>query len=530
MLPRAVLLRALAQHRKLQCENVVGGMWLSRSSKEASKEAGFRPRGPGVRGREQWAAAAPRIPVVNGVSGARMLSSLEPAPSEPNRGHPERDAMRALLKAGDSKGVFVAFEKLKREGKAFLLDYNLALAAHAQLRAADSALDLFAEIESNASLGGADQHTYSTLANALCRAGRLEDACQLLDRMRASGLVPNIYMYNVLLSGTVQPRKVAIAQSLLREMETDGVVGDEFTLIPRLRLAARHKNAHDVKTTWEEAVQGLISNGKPCSRASISCLAVCYTKCNRPDLAEGALHVLARLSAGEGGKVRAALPAELYQAAGLEIPPQYRQKDAAGHVEEKEEEWKGQPTSMMQGSSSLASAGSKEGGAEAGQVPEEWGHDDYKKHLLSAFNSTMAAYDKKAHIPGVRTVKEMLDTVGVPPELSTHNANIHSRETHAHPEPLGLGGGNDNLDPRESVLERLEKWVANHVSSVAGHERTTQRKHNMVCAINSAMIVAEKFKGVNGVMRMVIAWLLSYTLDCALRARNRTQTSTKDSK
>lgn len=494
MIPRTVLQRVLAHRRILHSEGVVAGAWLT-----------MRGRTGGPRGGQAWVFRPLAVTHEKGAAklvsamdvagpGARMMSSGAGGRVTFSRKHPEWNSMHQKLQAGDINGVLASFMKLKKEGVACLLVYNMVLAAHARVRAADDALDLFEEIEANADrLGGPDQHSVSALANALCRAGRLNAACDLVERMRAVGVAPNINVYNVLLSGTVLPRQVGVAQAILKKMAHDGIIGDEFTLIARIRLAARLGNAAEVTATWRDAVGGLISANMPCSRASISCLAVSYAKCSRPDLAEGALRVIVRLSAGDGGKVRGVLPAELYEAAGIEAPPCVAGDGEGGSGGE--EVWKGQPTSLRE-------CGGGSGGGPAGRETDaasEWGHDDYKKHILSAFNSTMAAYNKQGHVPGVRAVQEMLLSVGVPPELSTQNAHMRSDEA------IQVVLGDDATTQEESALQRLEKWLANRVGSTQSTGRSKQHKDSMVCAINMAMIVAEKLNGVEGIMQLVSA-------------------------
>ena len=124
--------------------------------------------------------------------------------------------MGKMLKRGDVAGVLATFEELKESGSATHLHYNMAISALAASRDPSRAGALFDELDAR---GEADAYTYGAYSSALCRAGRLEEAVQLVDSMAAKNVRPNLVIYNTLLHGAVTAGDLSLARRLKEDVE-----------------------------------------------------------------------------------------------------------------------------------------------------------------------------------------------------------------------------------------------------------------------------------------------------------------------
>ena len=205
----------------------------------------------------------------------------------------EEDEMIRLLMRKDCAAVIRILRNLQERRIATVFAYNVALNAYAIMREADHALKTFEDLQKDTN-GGADRYSYGCLTSALCRAGRVDEAVSLLNKMVEHKLRPNIIIMNTLLHGAVTVGRIDLANWIRVVIREEGLVINEMTLIGAVRLAALRTCADDVTKAWIETVQIMAHSKVRCSHAAIAALAVAYSQCDEPDLAVQAIHILCR--------------------------------------------------------------------------------------------------------------------------------------------------------------------------------------------------------------------------------------------
>jgi pentatricopeptide repeat protein len=203
----------------------------------------------------------------------------------------EENEMISLLMKKECKSVIKLLRVLQDRRQATVFAYNVALSACAILRDADNALKTFEDLQIDTK-GGADHYSFGCLSSALCRAGRVDEAVSLLNKMVECKVKPNIVIMNTLLHGAVTAGRIDLANWIRVVIREEGLKINEMTLIGVVRLAALRCNADEVTSAWLETVNLLAQSNARCSRAAIAALVVAYSQCDEPDLAINAIQIL----------------------------------------------------------------------------------------------------------------------------------------------------------------------------------------------------------------------------------------------
>ena len=304
----------------------------------------------------------------------------------------EENEMIQLLMRKECRAVIKILRLLQERRKATVFAYNVALSAHAILREADDALKTFEDLQKDTK-GGADHYSYGTLSSALCRAGRVDEAVSLLNKMVEGKMKPNIVIMNTLLHGAVTAGRIDLANWIRVVIREEGLLVNEMTLIGVVRLAALRCNADEVTRAWLETVHLLSQSNVRCSRAAIASLVVAYSQCDEPDMAIRAIQILSKTMLDSSETIPYST---LLAAAGIDSP-------SAGHE----------------------SCISKNGKAMAGvhkleidaDLVVKWRHGEAQNgdkvhHIHAAFASAANAYSRAGKDASVQKVLKLLEFVG----------------------------------------------------------------------------------------------------------------------
>jgi pentatricopeptide repeat protein len=418
MLPRAIVRISLSRRggrlRSTGQDNAGCIPWLS--IREQAPASSTKARREGIKGLPWGMSSSLLVPhLPSGLEGSNSqcipghgaffttshLSSSDSPPADPateatlTDSDMLRQKMARALRKGKLEEILEWLEKLQSTGEANAWHFNVAIAACARANDATRALEIFQMLETP------DVYSYSALANAFVKVSRLDDAMRLIDDMETRGVRPNSVMYNVLLSGAVQQRKLQIAEYVLHRIKEERISIDEDMLIIKMRLAGLKMDAQAVTEEWKQCVDEIVITKQPCSRASLAALATCYNDCNRPDLAEGVLEVITNVQSGPHLKPLTA--ADLYSAVGMTWPSSSDDHAAAARGNEQQnshgEVWRRKSVQIVQG--------------------RPWNQGEFHKHVLAAFESTISSYNRYGDKASSARVLRRLRDSGIVPGSST---------------------------------------------------------------------------------------------------------------
>ncbi|XP_058203758.1 pentatricopeptide repeat-containing protein At3g22470, mitochondrial-like isoform X3 [Rhododendron vialii] len=88
---------------------------------------------------------------------------------------------------------------------------------------------------------------YSILINGMCKAGKIEDARKLFNSILANGLKPNVQLYNTMICGLCEVALLDEAEELLLQMDKDGCPPNDLTFNVVVRAFLKRGDRHKVK-------------------------------------------------------------------------------------------------------------------------------------------------------------------------------------------------------------------------------------------------------------------------------------------
>ncbi|KAI3471986.1 hypothetical protein Pfo_028674 [Paulownia fortunei] len=108
--------------------------------------------------------------------------------------------------------------------------------------------------------------TYNSLIDGYCKAGDLEGAFNLREKMKNDKVEPNIVTYNTLLGGLCKMGRMEEANTVLEEMSVYGFVPDGFTYSILFDGHSRRGDVEASMTLYEDAMKkGMSMNEYTCS-------------------------------------------------------------------------------------------------------------------------------------------------------------------------------------------------------------------------------------------------------------------------
>merc|ERR1719191_1010691 len=118
-----------------------------------------------------------------------------------------------------------------------LTTYNMLIDAFARAGSMDRVAKLFRDMhQKNVN---PDVVTYSTVIKGYCTKGDLEPALQLFSMMRKRGIKPDAILFNSILDGCAHKQMRTLTESVLVDMEEEGVNPSNFTLSILVKLYGR---------------------------------------------------------------------------------------------------------------------------------------------------------------------------------------------------------------------------------------------------------------------------------------------------
>ena len=180
----------------------------------------------------------------------------------------------------DGINLFASFE-----GEHDVYTYNAVLSCHAQLKAAQKALEIFGEMPKrgikpdqttyntliNACVKAGmtnkafaifnemqgkrikgNQITYSTLINACAQKGMAEEAFDVFEEMKDNGIEANLITYNTLINACVKAGMTNKAFAIFNEMQGKRIKGNQITYNTLIHACAKAGMAEEAFDVFEE--------------------------------------------------------------------------------------------------------------------------------------------------------------------------------------------------------------------------------------------------------------------------------------
>ncbi|KAG0502818.1 hypothetical protein HPP92_002890 [Vanilla planifolia] len=125
-----------------------------------------------------------------------------------------------------------------------------------------------------------DLHIYNGIINGLCQAKRMEDAYKYISQMQGNGLVPNQVTYTILMKSYIRSGEIDNAVSLFNQMSINGCMPDNIsynTLIFGLCVAGRAIEGLSL-------VHGMAKRGLFPNKFIYATLFECFIRCHPRDI------------------------------------------------------------------------------------------------------------------------------------------------------------------------------------------------------------------------------------------------------
>jgi pentatricopeptide repeat protein len=101
----------------------------------------------------------------------------------------------------------------------------------------------------------ADQYTCNALIDALCKNGKIDEACSFFDDLEDRGIRPNSVTFNTLIYGLCKAGKVDAAQMFLEKMISAGFSPDTYTYSPFIENLCKTKGSGEGLSFIDEMLQ-----------------------------------------------------------------------------------------------------------------------------------------------------------------------------------------------------------------------------------------------------------------------------------
>ncbi|XWS32125.1 hypothetical protein CRYUN_Cryun23aG0134100 [Craigia yunnanensis] len=138
-----------------------------------------------------------------------------------------------FYKVGEIERGKKLFDQMNEEGVSpNVITLNILVDARADMggsivHLSSSVVDLFVQmLRSGCS---PDAIVYYSLISGLCKAGRMDDASNVLSKLKEAGFHPDIVCYNALVSGFCEKNKIDKAYEIIKEMEEAGMKPDSVS-------------------------------------------------------------------------------------------------------------------------------------------------------------------------------------------------------------------------------------------------------------------------------------------------------------
>merc|ERR1719161_1547752 len=146
--------------------------------------------------------------------------------------------IKGFAQMRDTAGAMEMYEMMKEEGvKMNTICFNSLIDSCARVGAMDQAAKL---LEDMTDLGvDLDLITYSTIIKGYCIKGDLEQALAVFHSMHEHDMHADAIIYNTLLDGCVKHNRFELADRLLTDMGSYGIVPSNFTLMILVKMWGR---------------------------------------------------------------------------------------------------------------------------------------------------------------------------------------------------------------------------------------------------------------------------------------------------
>ncbi|KAJ8446822.1 hypothetical protein Cgig2_016132 [Carnegiea gigantea] len=135
--------------------------------------------------------------------------------------------IRAFFDAKDVEKAIEVMNILESKGKPNLFAYNAMIDGFCKVNRIDDANELLDRMRARGL--APNIFTYNIIIGSLCRRGKVDLAFKLLDKLVAANLQPTVHTYTILLKATIAERGINEAMKLLNEMRERGVEPDTIS-------------------------------------------------------------------------------------------------------------------------------------------------------------------------------------------------------------------------------------------------------------------------------------------------------------
>ena len=186
-----------------------------------------------------------------GRKGRKVVEAISLFQAMIRMGHiPDKELVESYLaclcEVGKLLDARKCVDSLHRAGFTVPLSYSMYIRALCRAGRIEEALDMVDEIDA-AERATLDQFTYGSIFHALLRKGRVEEALEKMDSMKQASVNPSVHVYTSLIVHYLKEKKIEKALETLQKMREEGC---EPTIVTYSAFIRGYINMGNVSEAW----------------------------------------------------------------------------------------------------------------------------------------------------------------------------------------------------------------------------------------------------------------------------------------